>query len=211
MAAGDIGGIGDHEVERARERARPVAREHQAARRQPQPRQIVPRGARRALGPVHPYSEGGGIFHQQRREDRPRAGAEIEDAQRRGAVGPQGEGFLHQGFRIRARHQGLGGEGEGQAPEFLLAQDARHRLPGDAAGKKGVRGRDLGGGDGIVARQPRGGQAEGEGEQEPGVEIRAGKARRAQDVRHPPPQGRAGGGGHGVSPRRRPSAPPGAR
>ena len=68
-------------------------------------------------------------FRQKREQDRTRTGAEIGDVQRTGprAVAvEQCERQLDHSFGFRPRHQHGGRDGERQAPEFLLADNARH-------------------------------------------------------------------------------------
>ena len=78
-------------------------------------------------------ADAGGVrqFGQQREQQRARAGAEIGDAQRaaaRPACVDRGERRLDHGLGLRPRHQRRVGDAQRQPPEFLAADDARHRL-----------------------------------------------------------------------------------
>ena len=89
------------------------------------------RRAQRAGGDVGADAGRGGQLVQQRQQDRAGAGADVGDAQRLERIAAGANEFerrLDHGFRIRARHQRVGGEREAQAPEFLLAEDARDRF-----------------------------------------------------------------------------------
>ena len=68
---------------------------------------------------------------QQRQQDRAGAGADIGDAHGIGRLAAGANEFerrLDHRFRVGTRHQRVRGERETQAPEFLLAEDARDRL-----------------------------------------------------------------------------------
>ena len=70
---------------------------------------------------------------QQREQDRARAGAEINDAKRASRGGADDlQRQLDHRLGIRPRHQRRRGEFQGQAPEFLLPENARDRLAVDA-------------------------------------------------------------------------------
>ena len=82
-----------------------------------------------------------GQFAEQRQQQRARAGADIEDAQRLhapAAMHDKVERGLDHGLGFRPRHQNVGRHDERQAPEFLAAENARHRLALEPA--RGHRG-----------------------------------------------------------------------
>ena len=102
-----------------------------------------PRRREGAEGQVDPEAGGLRQFVQERDQEAARAGAEIDDAQGRLPVGKEVEGGLDEGLGVGPRHQGLGREAKGQAPELPLADDPRHRLMGEAAAGEGGEGRRL--------------------------------------------------------------------
>ena len=77
---------------------------------------------------------------QERDQKTTRAGAEIQNAQPRDPIRDGGERRLDDGFRIGPGHERLGREREGQAPEFLLPENAGDRFmdepPGDMVEQK---------------------------------------------------------------------------
>src|SRR6185437_5123276 len=81
-----IGWVGDDDIEGALDPLGPVARGKCGARRETVTVGIGPRHLKRALRPVDAQPRRVRIFGEQRQQDRPGAGAQIEDMQRPGAV-----------------------------------------------------------------------------------------------------------------------------
>ncbi len=80
-------------------------------------------------------------FAQKREQDRARAGAEIEEAQRRAAVRQRGKDRTDQRLRVLPRVEDRRIDREMQAPELAVPEDARDRLAGEPAG--GVSGKRI--------------------------------------------------------------------
>ncbi len=137
VGARHIGRIGDDEIEWSVERAAVVGREK---------RRAVAKAkllcVRRARPRAHPSSMSVPMplrvrqFGQQRQQDRARTGAEIGDAQRsraRAVAIEQRERQFDDGFGFGPRHQHGRRDDQRQAPEFLLADNARDGLAREAA------------------------------------------------------------------------------
>jgi hypothetical protein len=126
--AGDVGRIGDDQVEAALQ-----ALVHQsAATKRPARR---PRGARHWRAPrrvprrdIGPGAAGAGQFGQQRHQDGARPGAEIEDVERRGSRCGKAEGALDQRLGVGARVEAGRSDGEDAAVELALGEDPRQWL-----------------------------------------------------------------------------------
>ena len=74
------------------------------------------------------------IFLERGDEQAARAGAEVEDRQRSGAIGIGARDFFDQCLRVGARDQHAGADGEVETPEFLVAGDVGERLAQRPAG-----------------------------------------------------------------------------
>ena len=124
----DIGRVRDDQVEAAVRGPRPNPRRRRRRGRRHRCARHWPARSRAPERPVDADPDGRRKLVQQRHQETAGAGAEIEDAQRARPVRDQAKCGLDHGLGVRPRHQGLGGEREGEPPEFPLAEDARHRL-----------------------------------------------------------------------------------
>ena len=137
IAGCDVGRIGDDQVvARGRRALQPVGLPE--PHRQPQAQCVAARHVERAGTGVDgiDISIGPGLLQGQR--DGAAAGAEVKHARRR--IGGRGGGSpqdlqcpFDQGLGVRARHQHAGIDPQGEAVEFLLAEQVGHGFAGDAA------------------------------------------------------------------------------
>jgi hypothetical protein len=166
----DIGGVGQHHVEPSGERRCPVGAEHGAACSQAG-RPGVAGGQRGGFGQkVDADPEGCGEFDQRCQQQAAGAGAQVEDAPHRGAVGAGGDGGGDQGFAVGAGDQGGGRDLQLEGPERLLADQEGERLAGGAAGDQGAEGAGVAGGVFVQpARLAAGGVDAGGAEQGGGL------------------------------------------
>ena len=142
VAAGNVGRIGDDQIEGPFEALGPVGDANLDPRDEAERLEIGVRLRRRAGAEIDADAARGGKFAQQRREQRARADAEIDDAQGFAAArGEGGERRFDDRFRFRARVERFRRQGEGQAPELASADDARQRLAGGAPRRVALRRR----------------------------------------------------------------------
>ena len=149
----DIGRVGEDEVEAAGDGGGPVGDGEGGPAGKTKPRRIVPRQRRRRRR----RGRGRGRWRRETRTAPPAAGSRCRcrgrapGAPRRGRGRPRAP--PRPGFRIRAGDQRGGGDGEGQRPEFLGAQQVGDRgVVQPAAQQVAEAG---GGGGGTAARGSR--------------------------------------------------------
>jgi hypothetical protein len=140
---------------------------------------VAPRRPERSGGAVDPQSRCVRPLDQQGDEDATRSGPEIGDAERLAGSREELERRCHDRLGIGSRHQGVGGENEGQSPELPLPQDAGHRFVGQAPGGQGREGLALSRLDRLVRPRDQSGGVDGEGV----AQEKAGVQRRRLDPR----------------------------
>ena len=154
---------------------------------------IVARHHERLGTRVGADAEGVRQFGQERQNERAAAGAEVGDAQRsraRAVHVDRCERSLDDGFRFRSRHQRRGIDAQWQAPEFLVPDNARDRLAGEATVRQSGDGVFL-----IRAKPARGSRGERRmieakrvADQDTGVEFGRVEARGAKFCRQRTPR-----------------------
>ncbi len=151
--------------------ARPVAAQESRAVREAERDGVGGRQAGGFRRAVQADAESARELVQRREQKAAGAGAEVNDAGGRCAVGEGGERGLDQGLRFRARDQRGGGDGEVQAPELAPAEQVGERFVGGAAGNQGlVAGRI---GEGVrIAQQGGDRDTQGVGQQQASLQPR---------------------------------------
>ena len=141
VARVDIGRVADDQVEaRGGQRVEPVAQgERGVGDRQPVGITLRQRHGR--LDAIDAQHLAVGPFARQRQRDGTGAGAEIENARRRG--GQARQRLLYQHFCVGSRDERRVGNAQRQRPEFALADQMRHRLALHAPRQQRVEARQL--------------------------------------------------------------------
>lgn len=141
LRARHVGRVGENEVEGTGEAAAPVGDAKDASFGEAKRRRVLPR-ERRGLGAaIDADPERSRKLGKDREQEATGAGAEIEHAKRRRAIGEGFERRLDQGFAFRARNERRGGDAEREAPELAPTADEGERLAGGAARDGGGEGR----------------------------------------------------------------------
>ncbi len=127
------GGIRHNEIEGAFDSVRPLAGADRRPRAKTACLDILSGDLGGGRRRIDPDTMRVATFREQRAEERPRADAEIENAQRVARPGPErGKRRLDQRLRLRARVEHVGRHLEIEAPEFACARDPRQRFAPEA-------------------------------------------------------------------------------
>jgi hypothetical protein len=143
----DIGGVAEDEVEPGSDRVGPVGADDVRAAGQAEGGGVF--GGQGSCGrvPVDPETPRLLEFGERGEQEAAGAGAEVEDCAN--AVWAQRERGLDQGLAVGAGDEGGGRDPEPKAPELLVAEDERQRLPRGPAGDEGAVWRGVEGTAGI--------------------------------------------------------------
>ena len=207
FVADDIGRIGDEQVESAGKSRRPVADDEGGTAGEAEPFGVRPRRPSRSFREVDADAGRLRQLGEEGEENRPRSGAEIEEAEG-GSPPPvaieRSERRLDHRLGVGSRHQRLGRQRERERPEILGAEDAGNRLAGDPPRNQPLGRRDRGGVGRLVGKEDEAVRlaAKRVSDEKPGVELGGAVAGAfgeggAQPRREPPlqPAGRLAGGG----------------
>lgn len=142
---GEVGRIGDHEIEPAAQGLGPEGADEARPIRYAVGGGIAPRELKRAKREIRADTEGGAKIGQQRYEQAARTGAEIEHPKRFGlTVGEPLARELDQKFALRTRHKHVRADFKTAAQEFASAADVGERFARQTALKQRRKPRFLG-------------------------------------------------------------------